>query len=62
MNESITWFSVSSEMPDADETVLCCWKDADVWLGYTDGEHWFAPDGFPTTQPIFWARLPEGPV
>ncbi len=62
MNEVVTWVSTTEQMPDADETVLCVWGDADVWPGYTDGERWFAPDGFPTEAPSFWAKMPEGPL
>jgi len=57
--ENDTWKSVHDEMPDADQTVLVHYPNADepVWLGFHDGETWRDVNADPLTV-THWRDLP----
>jgi hypothetical protein len=59
--ETITWNDACLKLPDSDSTVLisCPTADEPVWLGYHDGEDWFAVDGGPALV-VAWAKMPKG--
>jgi len=68
--EIISWRAVAAEVPDADTTVLVCAPGADepVWLGYYDGEDWYADTGAGygnedeiAAEVTAWAPIPKGP-
>lgn len=67
--EVIDWIAVTEKLPDADTTVLVSAPGADepVWLGYYDGEDWYADTGAEygndeeIAQPVTaWAQMPKG--
>ncbi len=66
--ETVTWYSADAP-PDADTTVLVYAPGADepIWLGYYDGESWFAVTGAEYSNPeelaehvTAWAQMPSG--
>jgi hypothetical protein len=68
--ESVQWFAATDRLPDSDTTVLVCAPGADepVWLGYHDGEAWYAVDGAEygneeelVAEVLAWAVMPVGP-
>lgn len=62
MTESIRWHPADKALPDADTMVMIVsGADAEVWMGYTDGEQWYLPARFPTGDVAYWAHLPGGP-
>ena len=67
--ESIQWIAVTEKLPDSDTTVLVCAPGADepVWLGYRDGDSWFADTGAEygnedeiAAEVVAWATMPMG--
>ena len=68
--EQLEWRAVTDSLPDDDTTVLVHAPGADepVWLGYYDGDSWFATDcpeygnDEEIPQPVTaWAPMPKGP-
>jgi hypothetical protein len=68
--ESIHWISVEEQLPDAEITVLLYAPEADepVWLGYYDGDSWYADTGAEygnedetAASVTAWAEMPMGP-
>ena len=59
----MTW-TPSTTPPDADTTVLIHCPDADepVWLGWFDGENWYAVDSSGPLKVTHWAPMPEPPA
>lgn len=59
--EVIEWHSVAEKMPDADITVLIHAPDLDepVWLGWFDGEKWYAVDATEVEGVADWADVPS---
>jgi hypothetical protein len=58
------WSSVDDELPDDGEAVLIYQEDADVWMGFLDGDVWRLIDGSRCDEhePVtHWQHLPEPP-
>lgn len=63
MHSTIHWIPVTHELPDDEITVLIADSEADITLGFHDGESgWRYCDGGRVTAPILhWADLPSPP-
>jgi hypothetical protein len=66
--EVITWIDVDVELPDDEETVLCCSPQyaRRIWLGshdFASSSDWLNEDGTESPVPAtHWAHFPEGPI
>lgn len=56
------WIDASTELPDAETTVLVCIRGASepVWLGYYNGDEWKDVEGM-VIDVTHWAEIPEPP-
>jgi hypothetical protein len=66
--ETLTWYSADAP-PDVDTTVMVFVPGSDepVWLGYFDGEDWYAVggelyEGTIEEKVTAWAPMPTGAV
>lgn len=59
----LTWIPLSTQLPDADLTVLIALSDRDVWTGYLDGDVWRDVSGMPLEpgRVTHWMHMPEAP-
>ncbi len=58
------WISVSETLPDDGEAVLIYQQEADVWLGFLDGDIWrlVSGDRCDENEPVtHWRPLPVPP-
>lgn len=64
LGEIIEWHEVSTELPDADTTVLILEAgEVEATMGYLDGGVWRNLDSWPLPNaPVYRAHLPEGPA
>lgn len=62
--ETITWITDGSSLPDSDITVLLCTDVGDVGEAFHDGDdwRWVNSDAIGTNRVKAWAGMPEGPT
>ena len=63
MNQTTDWHDARIELPDDEESVLCCEAATDTyWIGFHEEGFWFEAGGEDEIDVTHWMHLPATPA